>query len=67
MLLFGFKVCTSFFLVQSYSVLAAGNAQETMSKDRVIVLVFALRRMFRALHLYNILGGKETLLQTVLC
>lgn len=51
MLLFSFKVCTSFFLVQSYSVLAVGNAQENMSEDHVIMLVFALRRMFSALHL----------------
>lgn len=51
MLLFGFKVCTSFFLVQSYSVLATGSAQENMSEDHVIMLAFALGRMFSALYL----------------
>lgn len=50
-LLLGFKLCTSFFIVQSYSVLASGNAQESMSEDYVIMLVFALRRVFTALHL----------------
>lgn len=51
MLLFGFKVCTSFFLVQTYSVLATGSAQENMSEDHMIMLAFALGRMFSALHL----------------
>lgn len=50
-LLLGFKVCTSFFIVQSCSVLAIGNAQENMSEDYMIMLVFALRRVFTALHL----------------
>lgn len=50
-MLFGFKVCTSFFIVQSCSVLAIGNAQENMSEDYVIMLIFALRRVFTALHL----------------
>lgn len=44
------NLCTSFFIVLSYSVLAFEATQESMSEDYVIMLVFALRRVFTALH-----------------